>query len=444
MTAYIHTRTLSEGHSDSINSLAFSRCGRYLASGSDDKCVIIWRLDDGSILYRLLLDSSVTVVFWHPTLRDTVIIGCEDGNLCQLRHLRIDDFSRKDFDLGADGPVHCLEYDTDTRYFALSIGHHVYVAHESPSGLGVSFKVPQPSEESTGDNTQPVRARGLHFHKNGTTSMLIVSYLHHGVIAWDIQSMTCLWRIWPRDAPLIGSSATSPEIKALIVQTMHKGLFMYLIGGSRPSRGFIVPGRPNEKARPLQVRFLEGGSKVICGSNTGEVRMWETSSGEVFQNLPHGDDIIQSLACFQGHYSHIAAASSQKGQNSYIQIWRAKTGASSSANASPIIRMWRIFRSHRFELDTQDYWRVLFVLATVSIAAVISAWTAWVAIVAFPWDLVLDYFLAVTSPLAWGLQVSIRKSFFFLQDCLFLVLAMFRQSMLKLLFGDGIPNYRYY
>lgn len=63
---------------------------------------------------------------------------------------------------------------------------------------------------------------------------------------------------------------------------------MYLIGGSRPSRGFVVPGRPNEKGRPLQVRFLEGGSKVICGSNTGEVRMWETSSGEVFQNLPHG------------------------------------------------------------------------------------------------------------------------------------------------------------
>lgn len=42
-----------------------------------------------------------------------------------------DDFSRKDFDLGADGPVHCLEYDTDTRCFALSIGHHVYLAHES-------------------------------------------------------------------------------------------------------------------------------------------------------------------------------------------------------------------------------------------------------------------------------------------------------------------------
>ncbi|KAG2126966.1 WD40-repeat-containing domain protein, partial [Suillus bovinus] len=184
---YIHTRTLSEGHSDSINSLAFSHCGKYLASGSDDKCVIIWRLDDGSILYHLLLDSSVTVVFWHPALRDTVIIGCEDGNLANLISLQSkDNFSHKDFDLGVDGPVHCLEYDTDTRCFALSIGHHVYIAHESREcqflASRVSFKVPQPSEESTGDNAQPVRARGLHFHKNGTTSMLIVSYLHHRVM----------------------------------------------------------------------------------------------------------------------------------------------------------------------------------------------------------------------------------------------------------------------
>ncbi|KAG1892795.1 hypothetical protein F4604DRAFT_1913492 [Suillus subluteus] len=157
MTAYIHIHTLSEGHSDSINSLAFSRCRQYLASGSDDKCAIIWKLDGGSVLYRLLLDSSVTVVFWHPTLRDTVIIGCEDSNLCQLRHLWIDDFERKDFDLGADGPVHCLKYDAHTRYFALGIGHHIYVTHESheSSGLGVSFKVPQLSEEFTCNNTQP-------------------------------------------------------------------------------------------------------------------------------------------------------------------------------------------------------------------------------------------------------------------------------------------------
>lgn len=118
--------------------------------------------------------------------------------------------------------MHCLEYDTDTGCFALGIGHHVYVAHESrecqflashsttflcsaASGLGVSFKVPQPSEELTGDNPKPVRARGLHFHKKGTTSMLIVSYLHHGVMC--VLCHHALLRLKLNDFQRMGCSA---------------------------------------------------------------------------------------------------------------------------------------------------------------------------------------------------------------------------------------------
>lgn len=61
--------------------------------------------------------------------RKSSIASPRSANLISLQSK--DDFSRKDFDLGVDGPVHCLEYDTDTRCFALSIGHHVYIMHES-------------------------------------------------------------------------------------------------------------------------------------------------------------------------------------------------------------------------------------------------------------------------------------------------------------------------
>lgn len=45
-------------------------------------------------------------------------------------------------------------------------------------------------------------------------------------------------------------------------------------------------------------------------------------------------------------------------------------------------------------------------LATVFTAAVISVWTAWVAVVAFPWDLVLDYFLLAVSLTVSEIQVK--------------------------------------
>jgi hypothetical protein len=49
---------------------------------------------------------------------------------------------------------------------------------------------------------------------------------------------------------------------------------------------------------------------------------------------------------------------------------------------------------------------VLFALATVSTAAVVSAWIAWVAIVAFPRDLALAYFLLAVSLTGSAIQVK--------------------------------------
>lgn len=71
-----------------------------------------------------------------------------------------------------------------------------------------------------------------------------------------------------------------------MVQTMHKGLFMFLIGRMRPSRQFVLPGK--EEGRALPVLFLSAGTKAVCGSSAGEVCIWDMVSGELFQNLPHG------------------------------------------------------------------------------------------------------------------------------------------------------------
>ena len=83
-TALVEFHHLDKGHSDSVNTLQFSSDGVHLASGGDDRTLIIWNAQEGRLLYRVLFQSNVDCVLWHPGRSGTLIIGCESGYMFQL------------------------------------------------------------------------------------------------------------------------------------------------------------------------------------------------------------------------------------------------------------------------------------------------------------------------------------------------------------------------
>lgn len=83
-TAYVLVHTLLQGHSGTLNCLAFSSSGLYLASGSEDRTVVIWNSKNGDLLYRIVFDEAVDSLLWHPLYTDTIIVGLADGYVCQI------------------------------------------------------------------------------------------------------------------------------------------------------------------------------------------------------------------------------------------------------------------------------------------------------------------------------------------------------------------------
>ena len=83
-SAYVELHTLTGGHSDTINSLSFSPDGIYLASCADDQSLLVWNVEEGRLLYRVLFKSKVDRILWHPTSPATIIVGCDNGYIYQL------------------------------------------------------------------------------------------------------------------------------------------------------------------------------------------------------------------------------------------------------------------------------------------------------------------------------------------------------------------------
>ncbi|EIW59758.1 WD40 repeat-like protein [Trametes versicolor FP-101664 SS1] len=326
-TAYIALHDLKPGHSDTINCLRFSPGGDLLASGGDDCALMLWSVDDGRMLFRVLFKSNVSALVWHPIYPDTLIVGCDDGRVFSVHEFSLANSVQRDIQLSVRSNVHSMAYDQSSRYLALSLGREVHLTREEQRDeYAMSIKMPAPAgapEEDQGERR--LRAMSLHFRAKGKE--LIVSYLFDGVICFDTTSHAVLWKIDPSPQTLnIGSSALSPLGNNLALHNIFTGVNVYYTGAGDDR---VLLKRYNHNKTPqsrsrVQVAYAMNGQRLVCGTTTGDVCVWMVESGQIFQELMHDGEI--SLPCYtisRGNHLYIAAGSARLGQDTYIRLWRA-------------------------------------------------------------------------------------------------------------------------
>ncbi|KAI0323606.1 WD40 repeat-like protein [Cubamyces sp. BRFM 1775] len=351
VSAYLHVGTLV-GHSDTINCLAYSPNGTYLASGGDDFVLIIWNALQGRLLYRLVFGSAVDAVIWHPVHPDTVIVGCADGTLQQVRNFSMQS-EQHDIHLGARNTVHCLTYEATSGRLAIGMGEEVHVTRERMPNQYVGDTVLPPPPESPDmdklpDSERRLRPVALQFHDEGAA--LIVAYLAHGISCWDTSTTEQRWHIpMPSAKPNMsvlcslisslfyltlhssGGAAISPDGRNIAVYNLVDGLDIYgLVAQKRPKAKLTCKLESSMQTRHrLQVAYIHRGRGIVCGTTDGRICIWESATGELNQQLPHDGDVIQAVAAtIHNRMSYIAAGSTERGQKTYIKLWRAKISES--------------------------------------------------------------------------------------------------------------------
>ncbi|KAF9643089.1 hypothetical protein BDM02DRAFT_3132669 [Thelephora ganbajun] len=182
---YEHKTTIT-GLKETISALEFSPDGKGLTSGCEDGSITIFSKSDWKPLHMFTDVLPSTSLVWHPQVEGLLFCGFKSGDVHTLR-TNGPQASIKIWTDASRRPINCLSHDPGRNVLAVGSGKDTILANYStqdeytaswsktchlppPPGLPQlhATKLPDPAAQS------------IHFLQG--QDLLVVSYLHHGVM----------------------------------------------------------------------------------------------------------------------------------------------------------------------------------------------------------------------------------------------------------------------
>ncbi|MFZ6034064.1 MAG: PQQ-binding-like beta-propeller repeat protein [Melioribacter sp.] len=281
-------------HSSFVHSVAFSRDGNMVVSGSYDNTVKVWDSSTGSLLWTGNHSGYVYSVAFSPD-GSKVVSGSRDNT------------------------VKVWDSSTGSLLWTGNHSHSVYSVAFSPDGSKVV--------SGSGDNTVKVwdsSTGSLLWTGNHSHSVYSVAFSPDGskvvsgsydntVKVWDSSTGSLLWT--GNHSGYVYSVAFSPDGSKVVSGSWDNTVKVW-----DSSNGSLL-WKGNHSSGVYSVAFSPDGSKVVSGSYDNTVKVWDSSTGSLLWTGNH-TGVVYSVA-FSPDGSKVVSGSDDK----TVKVWDSSTGS---------------------------------------------------------------------------------------------------------------------
>lgn len=306
-------KTFSLGHTNPVNSIAFSPDGRWALSGSSENTVRLWDVDAGRC--RRVLEghsASVWAVAWSP-----------DGQLALSG--------------SSDGAIRVWDVNSG-RCIRVVEGHSSYV-------LSVAWS-PDGRLALSGSHDHTIRlwdvdsGRCLRVLEGHASPVLSVAWSPFGWLAlsgsndrtvrfWDLENGERL-HVLHGHAGKISSVAWSPDGRNAISGSSDNTARLWDVGSGRCLR--ILEGHT---ASILSVAWRPNGAHVLSSSSDTTIRLWDVFKGRSLRILEGHTDIVSSVAWSPDGRRALSAS-----RDITLRLWEVNRGRCLNVLQGHTARIW--------------------------------------------------------------------------------------------------------
>lgn len=281
-------------HSSYVGTCAFSRSGKFLVTGSNDKKIAVWKLDSAKT-HDLETETNTNTISEQETFTGRGLDSTLDEatNLetgispdIEISHASI--LSEKD-------DVSLLRIISSAHY--LDINDIVFISSEQLVSVSSDKSLKLWSTERTTDGDIPLRTIEVHKHPmysvcaNGKeASVLITSALDGSIAFLDLLTLEPLLPPFKSKSKLgVRVCRASNDGKKLITAGDDNGAYVWNIETGTCEQELFIGGHSNTVFMACFV--TETGSIAATGCNDGYLKIWNVKEGKVVGWIEEAHDL---------------------------------------------------------------------------------------------------------------------------------------------------------